>query len=186
MVFSFLLENPETGVPPLPGKGKTSSALKPEVRGRGAGYVGDSPDPWAGPSGRRAPSRRPPRLGSPSPSHVRRPAGSGRGAEPRRPPHSPRAALGSRTVSVRRLPAWGIFTRFHGSAPDRAAEAIFSGAGGPGKAALGKSSVSGSDRRGRGGSEGRGRGVRPGSGAGSRPLRTCGVGAIGLRKFLAE
>lgn len=45
-----------------------------------------------------------------------------------------RVALGSRTVSVLQFPAWGILTRFHGSAPGRTAAAISSGVGGPGKA----------------------------------------------------
>lgn len=50
-----------------------------------------------------------------------------------------RVALGSCTVSVLQFPAWGIFTRFHGSAAGRTAAAILSGAGGPGKAELGES-----------------------------------------------
>lgn len=63
--------------------------------------------------------------------------------------------MGSCTVSVLQLPAWGILTRFHGSAPGRTAATILSGAGGTGKAERGESELSGLGGRGReGGNEG--------------------------------
>lgn len=87
-------------------------------------------------------------------------------------------ALGSRTVSVLQFPAWGILTRFHGSAPGRTAAAISSGVGGPGKAERSVSELSGLGRRGReGGDEGgagRAGGVGPAPGRSHGPLDPLG------------
>lgn len=88
--------------------------------------------------------------------------------------------MGSCTVSVLQFPAWGILTRFHGSAPGRTAAAILSGAGETGKAEEGESELSGLGGRGRkGGDEGRAEGRGPSLGAEPRPARTSGKGEMG-------
>lgn len=122
-----------------------------------------------------------PALRKSHPSHVSRPAGSGSSAELPRAPHSPRVALGSRTVNVLLLPAWGILTRFHGSALRRSAAAILRGAIGPGKTEPGEPGLSGLGGTGREGGSG-----GAGPGAESRPLRPSREGDPGALKFLPD